>query len=105
VVGNELIFQTYFDSSTTIYATDGVNIRSLAEFPDFVIYPGSTSERNIRSLTEFISFHDQLFFIGRTEQGWRLHRIGAIPEPSAIAMAMFAVAPTLCTGRRRGWRA
>ncbi|WP_428308664.1 hypothetical protein [Lacipirellula sp.] len=103
LIGEELVFQTHFAESTVIYATDGTSMRRLAEFPDMAIDTGYGYVENVNSTTDFLRLGDALFFLGRTEQGWRLHRIGAIPEPSGL---MLVIVPTLLASvLRRPFRA
>ncbi|MBA4106919.1 MAG: hypothetical protein C0485_14305 [Pirellula sp.] len=92
LIGDELVFQIHTGSSTVISATDGTTVRRLAEFPDWATDLGYGYPEYVRSATSFLRFRDELMFLGRTEQGWRLHRIAAVPEPLGIAMVVFALA-------------
>jgi ELWxxDGT repeat protein len=91
VIGDELVFKARGPSEDAIYGTDGQTIRKLLALKEntYEDYPARLS-----SITDFARLGDQLFFLGKTDAGFRLFVVGTVPEPSTIcllsAVASFA---------------
>jgi hypothetical protein len=100
VLGDFLIFEATGPDGHGVYQSDGHSVQLLAD-----LYPGSEEmpgyQGNFPSLTEFTKFNGAAYFIARTQDGFFLHRITAVPEPHALGC--WLAAWTVLSRRRRNY--
>ena len=99
VFEDRLIFTAFGTDGQGIYSTDGSSIQQLADLNPF----SEVNEEGflLPSITSFARFDDDLLFIARTADGYRLHRVTTIPEPSSWTLAILGFAAAMIFIYRR----
>jgi ELWxxDGT repeat protein len=92
IVGDQLVFQARGADGYSIYSTDGTAITKIADLTPYFYMDYDAREWVLPSATMFARLGDQLFFLGNTPDGFRLHRIAAAPEAPSGLLAVIVAA-------------
>ncbi len=87
VVGDTLVFRARGPQGDAVYAIKNHALQKLGDLTPnwFTLYNGEQALGS--STTTFARLGDDLYFLGNTPQGFRLHRVTAVPEPHGLSLA------------------
>ncbi len=100
-LGDHLVFVARSASGDALYQIDesGISLLGSASPNTYIESYGVLQEGN--AVTAFAELGDQLLFLANTPDGFKLHRIIMVPEPTALALGAAASLFAMCRGRKR----
>jgi hypothetical protein len=96
LVGEALVFRARGPQGDAVYAIENHTLQKIGDLTPnwFTLYNGQQALGT--SSTSFARLGEDLYFLGNTPQGFRLHRVTAVPEPQGTMwIASCALALTL----------
>jgi ELWxxDGT repeat protein len=102
VLDDRLLFAALGSSGWAVYSTDGNTVELLADLnPHSEVETRHGYEYQIESISGFVEFNNQLLFIARASDGYRLFSISYVPEPATWSMLLVAISALVLSRPRR----